>query len=74
MREPDGSSAGGGVPGGRDEALRCAPPAHLRPDLWNGVDLRTLQAWMGHANIVTTQRYRHALQAQVGLKSVPPPL
>jgi site-specific recombinase XerD len=24
-----------------------------------GIDLRRIQAWMGHADLKTTQRYRH---------------
>jgi integrase len=42
--------------------------------LRNGVDLRTLQVWLGHASLSTTMRYLHALQAEQGLAKVVAPL
>lgn len=42
--------------------------------LRNGVDLRTLQEWMGHADLATTSKYLHALRAEDGLPDVPAPL
>jgi integrase len=42
--------------------------------LRNGVDVRTLQGWLGHASLATTMKYLHALQAEDGLPDVPAPL
>ena len=35
--------------------------------LRKGVDLKSLQEWMGHASIETTEKYLHALKAEDGL-------
>lgn len=42
--------------------------------LRNCVDVRTLQQWLGHADLATTMKYLHALQAEDGLPDVPAPL
>jgi integrase len=41
--------------------------------LRNGVDVRTLQEWMGHADLATTMKYLHAVRAEDGLPDVPAP-
>jgi integrase len=42
--------------------------------LRNRVDVRTLQEWMGHADLATTMKYLHAVRAEDGLPNVPAPL
>lgn len=42
--------------------------------LRNGVDLETLRAWLGHADIRTTQRYLHLVQASKRRRAAVAPL